>query len=542
MAKTLRNALLNRGFFPEVLPPCFTSKGLANAFGGLHKSLSKTKFHSGRSTEYIRYSGTKHNGSRRPYGTPNPISYYYIADFISDHYSYFENQFKKSKFSVSVPEVLEDTKERAIKIGSINGFDNLISERLKYSSFYLKADISQYFPNIYTHSLAWAAHGKLESQEDKKTDSKQNFFNELDFYIQQAQSRQTRGILVGPDAYRIVAEFLSCVIDDDLFNDAGDLIVGGVRYVDDYYFGTDTELSANRVRAKLEANLSQKELYLNDSKSAVESTRFLTRDDWAVRLRSHVDEIFGSSSQIESLLNDAYDASEELSSDSPFKLAVRLIDGEIWASSDYWKLLEGHFLRSLIHFPHALDYVLLIVTKRFVTGLDCDGKAWESVANICLKTALQYDFHHEICWLLWFMFVNKMEISVESLTTCWAHENAHISAMVWAAYGDGILGKIKRPKIPTILSTTGDQWLSSFEIRSHEVSGKAFGGELNSEFEHILAKGIKFIDYEASVEPFKKKAKRAISLQKYGYDSGPNDDEFDLDDEVKFDLDDDISF
>ncbi len=66
--------LIQRGLFPETLPPCFTSVDLRRAFTGLVRDLKAKEFGNGRQTDYVRYSGTKHDGNRRYFGTPNPIS------------------------------------------------------------------------------------------------------------------------------------------------------------------------------------------------------------------------------------------------------------------------------------------------------------------------------------------------------------------------------------------------------------------------------------------------------------------------------------
>jgi hypothetical protein len=80
-----RYALIQRGLFPETLPPCFTSEDVKRALRGIVPSVRAKEFHNKRSTDYVRYNGTKHDGSRRYFGTPNPISYFYVADFIAEN-------------------------------------------------------------------------------------------------------------------------------------------------------------------------------------------------------------------------------------------------------------------------------------------------------------------------------------------------------------------------------------------------------------------------------------------------------------------------
>ena len=105
-----RFALLNSGLFPEVLPPCFISKDAKRAFHGLVATLDNNKFHI-KKTEYIRYSGTKHDGSRRFFGTPNIITYFHISSFIWKNWDKFEKTFALSEYSIGKPKLMDDDKE-----------------------------------------------------------------------------------------------------------------------------------------------------------------------------------------------------------------------------------------------------------------------------------------------------------------------------------------------------------------------------------------------------------------------------------------------
>ena len=94
-----RFQLMNSGLYPETLPPCFVSKDAKRAFVGLVKSLDMNRFHE-RKTEFVRYNGTKHDGSRRFFGTPNIITYFHISSFIWRNWTEFESNYALSKFSI----------------------------------------------------------------------------------------------------------------------------------------------------------------------------------------------------------------------------------------------------------------------------------------------------------------------------------------------------------------------------------------------------------------------------------------------------------
>ena len=233
----MKNRLMERGLFPETLPPCFLSVDCTRAFSGLQNFLDNRQFSSDRYSSFVNYSGTKHDGNRRPYATPHPISYYYICRFVASNWKTFSHAYRKSKFSVSTPSQSSNPYGRAVTVSSPSNLSNIVDRRMRYSPFILRADISQFFPSIYTHVVTWAAHGKSRAKKDRNHRSRGNRFNRLDFFIRNAQAGQSRGVLIGPDVYRVIAEFVASKIDLSLEERASKLIIGAARHVDDFYIG-----------------------------------------------------------------------------------------------------------------------------------------------------------------------------------------------------------------------------------------------------------------------------------------------------------------
>jgi hypothetical protein len=154
---------------------------------------------------------------------------------VGANWKTFERQFADSPFSISTPQPAEDDTARAIIVTPLSEVSTLAGRKVRHSPFILRADIAQFFPSIYTHTIAWAAHGKERCKKDRNPDSLANRFNRLDFFVQNAQSGQTRGVLIGPDAYRVISEFVAVKIDQELFDRCDKLIIGAARHVDDFY-------------------------------------------------------------------------------------------------------------------------------------------------------------------------------------------------------------------------------------------------------------------------------------------------------------------
>ena len=530
-----RNQLLQKGLFPETLPPCFDSVDLVRAFGGIIRKLREKKFHNKRSASYIRYNGTKHDGNRRPYGTPNPVPYFHVAEFISNHWTEISEKYEGSIYTVSSPSFAGATDDRAIKIASLSELAAKTSKQIKYAPFVLKTDIAQFFPSVYTHTIPWVAHGVDTSKTDRKKDSENVAFNQLDWHVQQCQKGQTRGILIGPDAFRIVAEFIVAEVDQKLFELVGDKIIGAVRHVDDYYIGVASEIDAQIVLSELRNLLQNYDLHINDFKTKVISSLEPIDDLWAQKLRAidigngnNVNDwVFDEGVDIErinELLDSAFTTAKETGTESPIKLALRKLDNSGCYKVDEWSLIEPKLQRILQHFPHCTDYVLLLTVKRFALNKSIDVDGWSKSAQLLTQKNIGYNNHHEITWLLWFIFVCELDISEILVVQLSNMSNSHIRALLIAAYEKGLCEHKPNIALGGSLETDDEDWLLNLVARSTGFTRARFKGTFSEEFEHLAKKKVKLIQFQKHLDFVSEENVPAISRTKYGYDDEAEED------------------
>lgn len=516
---TTRDILLAKGFFPEVLPPCYDSEDLVRCFKGMISDVRERKFDK-RSASYIRYSGTKHNGYRRLYGTVHPIPYFNICSFISNKWKKFEKQFDASKLALGDVQLGESTDERAVIIPGLSELTQKMSSQIQYSPYVLKTDISQFFPSIYTHTIPWVAHGREKAKNDTKHKSKTVTFNALDWFVQQCQNSQTRGVPVGPDAFRIVAEFIGCEMDKQLFDKAGHLIIGGVRHVDDYYIGVRSEVDAAVILSHLRDILQTYELQLNDSKTEILSGLYTTDDLWAQELRQIS---LWQKQNFSYALDKAHNIAKSIKSQSPIKLMLRRFDlAECYRSDwrgDSWGSIEAMLQRVLWHYEHCTDYVCLLLAKRYAIGETIDSKGWSDTIASLIWRYVPFNHHHEIIWLLWVALVCDLKISDETIEQVSRISNSHVKSLLIAAYQKGKLVKKPPIQLGDKLSTTDENWLHNLIARATGYRKTRFSGDFSNEFEHLADKGVELINFEKHVESVSERRKPAISSSKYGYDA-----------------------
>jgi hypothetical protein len=428
--------------FPETLPPCFSSEDCERAFRGLYKILTDRQFHKKRHAPPVIYNGTKHDGNRRLYSTPHPIPYYYICNFIGSNWKTFEKKFRRSSYSISDIRPAVGDVERAIVVTPLSQVSSNVSRKIRHAPIVLRTDIAQFYHSIYTHTLPWAAHGKARCKLDRAQDSRRIRFNRLDFFIQNGQSGQTRGVLVGPDAYRIIAEFLAVKVDEALALKCASLVIGAARHVDDFYIGVRTEAHAAIVLSHLREALYEYELHINDLKTSIHTSVAPLDEDWAIRLRALSEELSNKKTpeRISSFLNEAASFSTTLKTQSPLKLAIRRADSHRLYKDPNFEVIEHPLQRMVYHFPHALDYVCYLVAKRVASGGGIDTGGWTEVVNAGIWRHLVLGHHHEACWLFWLAMVCSVNIERKVIDEIPKRTNQHLAAMAVTGYS---LGKCK---------------------------------------------------------------------------------------------------
>ena len=178
---------------------------------------------------------------------------------------------------VSYPvESLTGQKDRAEQISS--WWENLeqrsISLALQYR-YLVRTDISDCYGSIYTHSIAWALHGKDKAKKERQENGM--IGNVIDKRIQDMRGGQTNGIPQGAVLMDFVAEMVLGYVDLRLSERIDDEKIDGrkiedyriLRYRDDYRIFTNNPKEGEAILKLLTEELIDLGLRINSSKTLV---------------------------------------------------------------------------------------------------------------------------------------------------------------------------------------------------------------------------------------------------------------------------------
>jgi hypothetical protein len=353
--------------------------------------------------DQIEYRTTRFNLVTRLMHIPHPSPYARLCKCLSENWDELshicENSNSREKLGKHDKGRRIMGKYENLEQISVMNYSKLSDARfrLKISTgkFYrVKADISSFYPSIYTHSIPWAVVGR----DDAKINSnEQLWYNELDEAQRDVRRNETQGIPIGPATSHIISEFILSKVDEAL----GDYTF--VRYIDDYECYCENREDAEDFILKLEQELRNYLLSLNPKKVMVEELPLSYQEQWTAVLRNNLPSKHQPPPRdIMSFLDLAVDLQKHYPEGSVLKYATRTLAN----SKKFNKNSADFFLKYLIalavHRPSVLP-ILCQVAKENDVGSDLD-------ITPVLKQSIKFQRSDAICWGLYFMGIGGQKV------------------------------------------------------------------------------------------------------------------------------------
>ncbi len=229
----------------------------------------------------------------RQFGLMHPYSYWHICDEMTQGANWQKIvdllTLESGVSSYSLPPVYtrQNPKGAGIKAWKKLSQRDLIID-LSNKTYCANTDISNFYPSIYTHSIAWATEGKVEARKDRAANLLLG--SHLDKLFQNSKDGQTNGILIGSILSDIVAELILAKVDIDLIAsvEKSKLDLTIVRYRDDYKFLSKTRSDAE-LALKIFSKVIQTEfdLSINEKKTRIDNDVVLgALRPWDLELKS----------------------------------------------------------------------------------------------------------------------------------------------------------------------------------------------------------------------------------------------------------------
>ena len=358
----------------------------------------------GRSTGYdqIEYRATRFNNVTRLMHIPHPLPYAHLCECISDNWDKLSHicenpnsglkpaRHDNGQLIMRDYEHIEDEQSPDLK------------SRLEISTgkFYrVKADISSFFPSIYTHSIPWVIVGQQKAKSNRNSNE---WYNKLDKIQQNLKRKETQGIPIGPATSNIISELILYEVDKVLRKSRYQF----TRYIDDYECYCETREQAESFIPDLERELRRYLLDLNARKVGTEELPLGFQAQWVIALRNPLpSKKKPGDRDIMSFLDSAVDLQKRYPEGSVLKYAARTLANSKKFDKDSATFFLEYLIAVAVH-THSVLPILCQIAKKYNIG---SGLKIDSV----LKQAIKFQRSDAICWCLYFMGICNIAVSSE---------------------------------------------------------------------------------------------------------------------------------
>lgn len=455
--------LLAKGYFPKELPPPFHT----DEFSAITTKIEKIWTKVPPKTQYETYSYPRPNINRRQLAIVNPISHFFLSAAIADKWIEIRKALRKTKVSAFSP-VFSKRSERAFAELNFQEIERLRIHMAGTFTRILSTDISRYYPSIYTHSLAWALHGKKWCKQNlHKPIFVNSTGNLLDVCVRKGQDNQTVGIPIGPDTSIVLGELIGAVIDSGLPNQALGR-TSTFRFTDDIVLGLRTQDSSETRIAAISKQLAEYSLELNAAKTKITDISSDNHSEWQTLLRQM--QVAQTPKRQESSLEHFFKTSLALAREHPddnvLNYAVKRSRSFRIITSN-WPIYESFLLRIVRANPTTLRDVAQIIIDGNHSGAPVDHPRIKLFCEEMIAASAPRQFHAEVSWCLFLIKALKLNASAQIVRDVQSMDSSACNLVLLDLESKGQT-KIKTNKRPWLAEANkagleGPLWLLIYE-------------------------------------------------------------------------------
>lgn len=512
--KGIAKKIISTGFFARQIPNEFISASLSENINQINLTKSKlSKEGLNKWCKLIDFSIPKNDNFRRILSVPHPLHYILLARIIEEKWDDLESHFSKSSFSLTTPKIVDNRIEPKYKMSE--KIDRRI-HNLVFKKYILQADITRYYPSIYTHSIPWALHTKEVAKANTRDGS--YFGNEIDRLVRNLQDGQTIGIPIGPVTSLIIQEILGSSIDDEFKKEYGEGLEG-YRYTDDmeYYFSSSEE--AERALNILTKILKNYGLDINVSKTKVIKTPQILEPEWVYYFKKYEfrksknnknKSIYLQNTDLKEFFSMAFKYKNETDDKGILNYAIKVLRNTV-VYRENWDVFESLLLQSIFVDSSIIPTVFETIEGYKYRDYPINYERIKKFINVLIKDNIELRNDFEVSWSL--SFAEKLNIPIEENISemLLKSENAIINILTLILNSKKLLkGELDFSHYESLLtkdSLYDENWLFYYESCIYEWLGKN-NQELKNDnfFKQLVDRNISFINpsYSLVLEKVKK--------------------------------------
>lgn len=336
------------------------------------------------------------------------MAYQKLCECLSENWGEIQESFKKKteNQSYKVSRIHIRKLSKSEKLFEMN-YNNWMSDGspeldlLIGKCYMVKADISNCFPSIYTHSLPWALVGKSNSKTNRK---KSEWFNKIDHYVQNMKHGETHGLIIGPHTSNLLSEIILSSIDSKL--NKWDYI----RNIDDFTCYVETYDKAQEFLIELSEELRDFDLVLNHKKTEIIELPIGGMEQWIHKLNS-----------ISLLLKDGklnykgarlyLDLAIDLMKNNKMNSAILNYAIKLLGSFELTSNAKEYCLKTIFHWTLIYPYLVHILDENVFIVFSTDIYQIAEISQKIFKRGLENRNYEAVSYAIYFAIKYKFDLN-----------------------------------------------------------------------------------------------------------------------------------
>ena len=483
--KELYEGLLARGLFSSKLPPFLSAKEFYDYTLTLSQPFER------KESQYINFEIARNINIPRMISIPNPFLYQRLCKLLADNWNNILEHFKKttSNQTYKVSQIHIRKQKGSSKLFEMNYHNWLDDEKMEPSiligkQYVVNADISNCFPSIYTHSLAWAFAGR---EVAKKNRTKHYWYNKIDDFTSKMKEGETHGILIGPVVSNLLSEVILTTIDKELIGKGWEY----VRNIDDYTCYVKSYDEAEAFLLALNTELVKFNLSLNHKKTMISSLPLGSVENWVRRLNNHtlmLSNDFINYKVIRSFLDYSIELSNETGNNAVFNYSFKVISKKKLSNN-----AKEYFVKTAFHLSLLYPYLVGVLEDTVFPFANCDDNMNEFI-NLLYSQSIDKKRFEAVSYAIYFAI--KKDIIIEKFTVEKSLDSNDCIILLLAYYyckarkNSSGIKKLKKhaEKLNADIRDAQRYWLFIYEVLPKE--------NLTRDWKRIKTEKISFVNFE----------------------------------------------
>jgi len=493
---TRKKTILSIGYFPKEVPPQFYTSDFAKYActkeGRMSLAVLANEPNKSRPFyESSAYTLAEPDNAYRNLELVHPVAYTALVDVVTQNYASLHTVAHTSPISRSKP-VYSTQRRRAIS--PQHSFEGITDEKQKSRAGYgwlLRADVSQFYPSVYTHAVAWAITPKL--RERVNWNNGQLLGNKVDKSVRETQARRSQGIPIGNDIAFLLGEIVLSKIDKELSVDSG----RAIRWFDDYEIACSSRAEAEEHLSVLQRELANYNLRLNPKKTEIIPLPQPVQPHWKREIRRAAERhLERSACQLGEYFDEVFAIQNTSHSGAALKYALGQLFRVTPKTARDERLSQSAISQCIVTEPGCTQKAVALLSHWKLEGVALD----EDVVRRTLHAVLQKTVHRAIssdaAWLLSFCALNRIVLNKPIASHLDACDDGLITLLALLLRQEGLLldytAKQLRKK-SKVIDLNGKDWLLFYEAHRHGYITRLAEVRDHPLFSELDRQGISFL-------------------------------------------------